>query len=605
MPENHTDHSEYFRQNVFERLQKTTTQASLNIQILEIETRERNVEARERDVDKKYEECERNKEAGRQELDVSEEKTTQATLDIQIGEIEARKREIDKKYEECERKIEAERHEVDVLRKTNDQDISQTRIKVESTMARLRKDNERAIEERRSRIERDLKRLRAETEQDIKRRKSLARDACLKVEQHIASLRLALEKLRCEYDREKDIQRREFTIARQEFQLETETERATVAALRSEFERERDTAQAAIELRRRELDHNAQEQDREQGYLDAQAAKQNLREDSFVAEKSTVEASWHLKEQLLEKQASSLQKTQAELIQLHNELEAKKAKHQVEFKEWAVARAEQQEKMEEWIGNVKIENAKRRSELDARTAALTRQQKELEMRVASQRKRAKNLQTLTQPKSEKDEDNTLKPESRETTKPATSSNGNIEGDTTKTTNDSGTELKSRKAQSTGQSGVCGFVLLDSDSDDDIVNCPAEPEPGKQYRFDYQSNYNYMHSAESASEIQDRLFRQAAAKMKAQARVQVVSGSPPKVFQFSSPVLNIVERYPNHWKWKDPHSVLGLPPNAPLKLVKSQFRKLARTYHPDKSKAPDSGDKFHSISAAYHKIAQHE
>ena len=230
-----------------------------------------------------------------------------------------------------------------------------------------------------------------------------------------------------------------------------------------------------------------------------------------------------------------------------------------------------------------------------------------------QQQRAKNLITTlrasgrTQSLGEVDPTKSV-PREAKVPSASTVSSLNADNRATGAKNDSATGFDSKlnmpKVESTRQSGECDFVLVDSDSDEDYVEC-SEQDSGKQHRFDYQHNYNYMHSAESASEIQDRLFRQAAEKMKAQASVRVASGDAPKAFQFSTPVFNIAERYPNHWKWRDPHSVLGLPPDAPLSLVKSQFRKLARTYHPDKSKASDSGAKFHAISAAYHKIVQHE
>ena len=52
------------------------------------------------------------------------------------------------------------------------------------------------------------------------------------------------------------------------------------------------------------------------------------------------------------------------------------------------------------------------------------------------------------------------------------------------------------------------------------------------------------------------------------------------------------------KYKDYYAVLGIPRDADLEQIKKAYRKLARTYHPDMSKAPDAESKFKEVAEAY-------
>ncbi|WCJ42120.1 Molecular chaperone Hsp40/DnaJ family protein [Euphorbia peplus] len=56
---------------------------------------------------------------------------------------------------------------------------------------------------------------------------------------------------------------------------------------------------------------------------------------------------------------------------------------------------------------------------------------------------------------------------------------------------------------------------------------------------------------------------------------------------------------------DHYSTLNVPKNASLQEIKSSYRKLARKYHPDMSKAPGTEDKFKEISAAYEVLSDEE
>ena len=52
------------------------------------------------------------------------------------------------------------------------------------------------------------------------------------------------------------------------------------------------------------------------------------------------------------------------------------------------------------------------------------------------------------------------------------------------------------------------------------------------------------------------------------------------------------------KYKDYYDILGVPRTATLDDIKKAYRKLARTHHPDMSKAPDAEVRFKEIGEAY-------
>lgn len=52
------------------------------------------------------------------------------------------------------------------------------------------------------------------------------------------------------------------------------------------------------------------------------------------------------------------------------------------------------------------------------------------------------------------------------------------------------------------------------------------------------------------------------------------------------------------KYKDYYAILGVPRTASLDDIKKAYRKLARTHHPDMSKAPDAEVQFKEIGEAY-------
>ena len=175
------------------------------------------------------------------------------------------------------------------------------------------------------------------------------------------------------------------------------------------------------------------------------------------------------------------------------------------------------------------------------------------------------------------------------------------------------------------SGQCNFVIIDDSSEEDesekvpsrqrshagtvrnrnqnYASSSGSSKPKGSMQFDFEKNFNYSMSQEAAKEMQERMFREAAARVRTQASFQIPN-DPFRPPTFSAPLFDIHKKYPLHWLWKDPYACLGLPPNAPISLAKSQFRRLAREYHPDKSKVANTASKFHSINMAYRKLCEH-
>jgi DnaJ-domain-containing protein 1 len=125
--------------------------------------------------------------------------------------------------------------------------------------------------------------------------------------------------------------------------------------------------------------------------------------------------------------------------------------------------------------------------------------------------------------------------------------------------------------------------------------PTKREPLEQH-LRTNGQYNFRFTQEEAAREQERLFKQAAdrvrqnASMANQTSSTAAAGSVPR---------NINDLSHDHWRSPDLYHRLGLPPGAPIHLVKRQYRRLALRYHPDKGwKDVHTTDRFQAITEAY-------
>lgn len=74
----------------------------------------------------------------------------------------------------------------------------------------------------------------------------------------------------------------------------------------------------------------------------------------------------------------------------------------------------------------------------------------------------------------------------------------------------------------------------------------------------------------------------------------------KLFLF---ILTMMLIFPSHQEKIDfnPYEVLNVDRGAPASEIRSSYKKLAKTWHPDKNKSPDAQDKFIRIQQAYEVI----
>lgn len=113
-------------------------------------------------------------------------------------------------------------------------------------------------------------------------------------------------------------------------------------------------------------------------------------------------------------------------------------------------------------------------------------------------------------------------------------------------------------------------------------------------------FNYHMTNDDAAQLQERMLQEAAARVRASVtNNNQVNGDGVPVFK--QPMLQVADEFPDHWLWKDPYSCLGLPPDATVTSIKAHYRALARLYHPDKSKQPNTARKFQGIARAYRKL----
>ena len=118
---------------------------------------------------------------------------------------------------------------------------------------------------------------------------------------------------------------------------------------------------------------------------------------------------------------------------------------------------------------------------------------------------------------------------------------------------------------------------------------------------FERNFSYNFSHDDALKKQERLFKESAARMQSQVQFRVVSHAQhdrTRVVKVNAPVIDITKRHHNHCQFSDPYARLGLPNDVATHLVKSQFRRLALIYHPNKSRVEGAATKFQAVAEAY-------
>ena len=129
-----------------------------------------------------------------------------------------------------------------------------------------------------------------------------------------------------------------------------------------------------------------------------------------------------------------------------------------------------------------------------------------------------------------------------------------------------------------------------------------PSNGKPQ--DHHSNNFLGMNIEDARKEQERLLQQSAARVRNQPAFRVTtepnrSKNVVRSITFSTLVRDVHQQYPNHFKYRDFYARLGLPRHANVSMIKSQYRRLARAYHPDRNFGkPDTRHKFQAVTEAY-------
>jgi DnaJ domain len=183
---------------------------------------------------------------------------------------------------------------------------------------------------------------------------------------------------------------------------------------------------------------------------------------------------------------------------------------------------------------------------------------------------------------------------------------------------------------TASFGGCNFIVIDDSSDDEnylerprIVKKRGRPTSStskrkyasgskttkkrcRQGSYSPWRGWNIHFSEIEALHLQERMLEEAAARMAQQSRIQNASARETRprrigIPAIAKPLLDVAALYPEHWQWKEPYACLGLPLDSPFSSVKAQYRRLARIYHPDKSKHSNAAARFHGIARAYRKL----
>jgi hypothetical protein len=114
-------------------------------------------------------------------------------------------------------------------------------------------------------------------------------------------------------------------------------------------------------------------------------------------------------------------------------------------------------------------------------------------------------------------------------------------------------------------------------------------------YNRSTQYNFSFSETEAHREQERLFREAAARVRKGLAMNVGHSAP---FVADANIPDVSKLNQNHWKSKDPYACLGLPRGASINIIKSRYRRLALKYHPDKSNFEHTTARFQAVTEAY-------
>jgi DnaJ domain len=502
----------------------------------------------------------------RQEMDAlsAAQASKQRELDCQAVALEVREREMQERqraleadYAEKEKALELQKHEVQVTQQESQSGIQTARE--------------------------ELNRQRMEFEEMVTAKEHEIEILRMKQENDLADKGGILQAQRNEFERQQ-------ALWKGEADAKTEA-----------LNRERQDHERVVSEFNQQCSHHLSMQAIRQADLEVRERAQASREKAWSEQKASDEATYAAKVQELNARVARCQDEHNDLQQRKTALEAAQTQLQEKLQHWTHSKAQQQNEVETWIEKMKSEQQARLKDLDARAAAQASLQKELNERAVALEKLRKHHNVPA--------DATKSQSSKNTPKPRT------EHPTSGGQSDKNPDRRSSAAPTRKSNQGSRFVLVDSDNDEGPpkakrVNFPPESSKRINPSLDAKpkakpqpsGEYNFSLTEEAAKEMQERLFREAASKMRAQPPVRVTSAPCEAMpLEITAPIFDIVDRFPDHWTWKDPYAVLGLPSNSSLILVKSQFRRLARRYHPDKSLDAKTSAKFHSISTVYHKL----
>jgi hypothetical protein len=137
--------------------------------------------------------------------------------------------------------------------------------------------------------------------------------------------------------------------------------------------------------------------------------------------------------------------------------------------------------------------------------------------------------------------------------------------------------------------------------------PSTSSTNASFRDKY---FTHNMTVEDAIKEQERLLQAAAARVRTQARAHVSSNRTNPLNNsaythtrtFAVLITDVHKRFFDHWQYHDPYARLGLPRTATDSMIKSQYRKLALVYHPDRNVgSTDTKHKFQAVTEAYHSL----